>query len=404
MKSIEIPANESLRQNSLLSYDILDTVEEAEYDAYTKLAAEICDTPISCITFIDQNRQWFKSHYGLDIHETTRDLAFCAHAILEPNKVFSINDAKNHNDFKDHPFVTDQPNVGSYIGVPLVNPEGFALGTLCVIDTKARQIPEEKVESLKLLAKQLVNLLELRRKNIILEQKHQERIEEVNHLAYTLAHDIKTPLNNIEQIIQILRNEHAVQLDSDGIKCVNFLSKITNNVNGFINDILEFYVNRPEHSEMTTFNLRALLEEIIESIDFESKVKFVIDDIPETITSSRIAKHQIFLNLIHNAIKFNFKDSPEVHIRCHQDDTFYYFEVSDNGNGIDKSDFEQVFNIFKSSKKKDRFGKKGNGIGLANVKKLVEFLGGQIYIKSSSSEGTTFSFSVRKDLGIASEE
>ena len=103
---------------------------------------------------------------------------------------------------------------------------------------------------------------------------------------------------------------------------------------------------------------------------------------------------------LQNAIKFNFKDGPEVHIRGHEDEVYYYFDVSDNGNGIDKADIEKVFTVFKSSKKRDRFGKKGNGIGLANVRKLVEFLGGQIYIKSSSEEGTTFSFSIKKALSF----
>ena len=197
-------------------------------------------------------------------------------------------------------------------------------------------------------------------------------------------------------------NEHSFQLDADGIKCVNFLSKISNNLNTFVSEILEFYVNKPEQSELSTFNLRELLNEIIDSIDFDKKVKLIIDEIPETITSSKIAKHQIFLNLIQNAIKFNFKDSPEVHISCHEDEAYYFFDVSDNGNGIDKADIEKVFTVFKSSKKRDRFGKKGNGIGLANVKKLVEFLGGQIYIKSSSEEGTTFSFSIKKAVAAAS--
>jgi signal transduction histidine kinase len=401
MKKVEIPENEVARQKALREYEILDTIEDPEYDSYTKLASEICNTPISCISFVDENRQWFKSHHGLDIRETSRDVAFCAHAIKEPYDVFYIKDTHKDKDFIDHPLVSDGLKIGAYLGVPLVTPDGYALGTLCVIDFKANEISEEKISSLKLLSQQLVKLLELRKKNLILERKHKEKINEVNHLAYTLAHDIKTPLTNIEQIIQILHNEHSFQLDSDGIKCVNFLSKISSNLNTFVSDILEFYVNNPEHSELTTFNLRELLNEIIESINFDKKVKFIIDEIPETITSSRIAKHQIFLNLIQNAIKFNFKDSPEVHIRCHEDDAFYYFDVSDNGNGIDKSDFEQVFTVFKSSKKRDRFGKKGNGIGLANVKKLVEFLGGQIYIKSSSADGTTFSFSIKKEFTIS---
>jgi signal transduction histidine kinase len=398
MKTPEIPVNEVERQKALREYEILDTIEDPEYDSYTKLAAEICNTPISCISFIDENRQWFKSHHGLDINETSRDVAFCAHAINEPYEVFYVEEASKNPDFADNPLVNDGIKIDSYLGVPLTTPEGFALGTLCVIDFKPLNLSEEKISALKLLAQQLVKLLELRKKNLIHERKHQEKIEEVNHLAYTLAHDIRTPLTNIDQIIHILINEHSFQLDADGIKCVNFLSKISNNLNNFVSEILEFYVNKAEHSELTTFDLRDLLNEIIDCIDFDKKVKFIIDEIPETITSSKIAKHQIFLNLIQNAIKFNFKDSPEVHISCHEDEAYYYFEVSDNGNGIEKSEFEKVFTVFKSSKKRDRFGKKGNGIGLANVKKLVEFLGGQIYIKSSSEEGTTFSFSIKKVL------
>ncbi|MDD7913930.1 GAF domain-containing protein [Polaribacter ponticola] len=164
MISAKHPNNEEERLKILNSYNILDTLPEDEYDAITKIAAGICNTPIALVSIVDEKRQWFKSTYGLNAKETPRDVAFCAHSILQPKELFIINDANLDERFHDNPLTTQEPNVVFYAGAPLNSSEGQPLGTLCVIDNKPKELNESQKESLLLLAEQVVRLLELRKK------------------------------------------------------------------------------------------------------------------------------------------------------------------------------------------------------------------------------------------------
>ncbi len=157
-----IPENEIDRLTTLQLYQILDTESEKAFDELTQIAALICDTPISLITIIDENRQWFKSSVGLTATETSRDVAFCAHAILK-NELMIIEDATKDERFQDNPFVTQDPNVRFYAGAPLFVKEDVALGTLCVVDTKPRKLDKKQTEALRVLAQAAVTQLEVRR-------------------------------------------------------------------------------------------------------------------------------------------------------------------------------------------------------------------------------------------------
>ncbi len=160
-----IPRKEKERLASLESYKILDTLPEEEYDQITGIASQICDTPVSLISLIDTNRQWFKSHHGLDMAETPRELAFCAHAINKPQELLIVPDAREDIRFEDNPLVTNDPNMVFYAGVPLTNSEGHSLGTLCVIDHKPKKLRTDQEDALKALGLQVVKLMELRQKN-----------------------------------------------------------------------------------------------------------------------------------------------------------------------------------------------------------------------------------------------
>lgn len=179
-----LPADEENRVNALKSYDILDSLPEEDYDDITRLASEICQTPISLISLIDDSRQWFKSNHGLAVRETPRDYAFCTHGILNPFEVLVVNDSREDIRFAGNPLVTGDPYVIFYAGVPLVDKNGFALGSLCVIDHESKQLKQTQLDALKILAKQVVNLLEMRRSNKallklknLLEQAHDEQNE-----------------------------------------------------------------------------------------------------------------------------------------------------------------------------------------------------------------------------------
>ena len=160
--SAPIPTNDSTRLKVLWQYDVLDTVPEEVFDDLTDLAAHICETPIALISLVDENRQWFKSRIGTTVSETSRDVSFCAHAILNDG-LLVVPDATKDPRFKNNPLVTGPQKIRFYAGAPLITPDGHALGTLCVLDNKPRHLRAEQKQALVVLAHHVVSQLELRR-------------------------------------------------------------------------------------------------------------------------------------------------------------------------------------------------------------------------------------------------
>jgi len=157
-----IPVDEHDRLAALRNYFLLDTEPEAEFDGIVHLASYICQTPIAAISLVDQNRQWFKAITGLDAKETSRDVAFCAHAILQDDALV-VPDATNDERFCDNPLVASSPHIRFYAGIPLVSPEGYHLGTLCVIDRVPRTLTSEQLDSLRILVDSIMAHFNLRR-------------------------------------------------------------------------------------------------------------------------------------------------------------------------------------------------------------------------------------------------
>jgi anti-sigma regulatory factor (Ser/Thr protein kinase) len=154
--------DETARLAALRSYRILDTDPERAFDDLTLLASQICGTPIALISLIDEDRQWFKSRVGISARETSRDVAFCAHAIRQRD-LFVVPDTCKDDRFRDHPLVVAEPCIRFYTGAPLLTPEGQALGTLCVLDRKPRRLSANQLEALEALRRQVMAQLELRR-------------------------------------------------------------------------------------------------------------------------------------------------------------------------------------------------------------------------------------------------
>ena len=155
--------NEKKRLKVLWQYEVLDTVPEEVFDDLTELAARICEAPIALISLVDEKRQWFKSRFGTDFTETTRDISFCAYAITQTD-LFVVPDATLDERFAGNPLVTSEPKIRFYAGAPLITPDGYALGTLCVIDKVPRTLRPDQKQALRILAHHVVTQLELRRR------------------------------------------------------------------------------------------------------------------------------------------------------------------------------------------------------------------------------------------------
>ncbi|MEO5775967.1 MAG: ATP-binding protein [Flavobacterium sp.] len=391
--------NETERLKLLESYSILDTLPETDFDNITAIASQICNIPISLITLLDSDRQWFKSHHGLEVTETPREHAFCAHAIHDTDTVFIIEDARNDERFHDNPLVTGYPNVIFYAGVPLTNNAGLPLGTLCVIDNKPNVLNEAQLKALKSLANQVMNLLELRRNKIYLEQAMLElelRNQELEKFAYVAAHDLKSPLNNISALTNLLKENYTKEIDTEGINIVGLIQSSSNQLRGLIDGLLDNYkLTNIIHSRKTEINLEKLKGDLDILFSFESNCVIRVNSYLEHIYANKTAIDQILINLVSNAIKYNNKYITEIELKVRAtDDLQYEIIVVDNGPGIAEEHHDKIFQIFETLSDKDQFGNQGNGIGLATVKKIVENLGGKIHVESELGKGSSFVFTI----------
>ncbi|HLY62526.1 MAG TPA: GAF domain-containing protein [Terriglobia bacterium] len=157
----DLPINETARLEALRRYEILDTAPEQEFDDLTLLAAQVCDVPIALISLVDSDRQWFKSKIGTTMEGSSREISFCGHAILQP-ELFVVPDTSTDVRFATNPLVTAEPHIRFYAGAPLTTTEGQAIGTLCVIDRRRRELTEQQREALNALKRQVMRQLEIR--------------------------------------------------------------------------------------------------------------------------------------------------------------------------------------------------------------------------------------------------
>lgn len=402
-----IPVNENERLEALASYNILDTLPEVEFEELTLLASQICQTSVALISLLDDKRQWFKSVIGADVRETPKEQAFCAHTIVGIEDIMIVNDAREDARFASNPLVTGSPNIVFYAGVPLINQDGYALGSLCVIDVEPKQLTSEQVKSLKILARQVLTQIELRKKVTELEASNTKLLETntfIQKFAITAAHDIKNPLSSILLTSQALQMRLTNTGDQKSRALVGLTISASKRLLTLVDEMLN-YSNEPALllSDQRCLQLNKLLKSVVELIDVPHSVKVNLPKVEHTLTCSSVALEQIFLNLLTNAVRYNDKQQGLITIQFREEGNYYKFKISDNGMGIAEKDLQKIFEKAVTLNAIDRFNKKGNGIGLHTVKLLVEKLQGSIHAESNIGEGTVFIFSVKKNLQLPAE-
>lgn len=270
MKIAELPKLEDLRLADLTIYDLLDTAPEKEFDELRELAAQICNCPVSLITLVDKDRQWFKSKQNIAETETSRDVAFCAHAILN-DEVMIVEDATKDIRFFDNPLVTGPLHIRFYAGAPIVSPAGHNLGTICVIDQRPRVLTKEQERALTILSNQVTKLLELRLKSNLILKRAKELItlneqsatalikqkdEESLFVARQLHENIAQDLATARLYLNMLQNDEG--------KLPDFIATAEKALSQALDNVKELsYGFSP--STLETSDLHQLLENLITS-------------------------------------------------------------------------------------------------------------------------------------------
>jgi len=409
MISAPIPVNERERLLKLKEYNILDTPAEESFDEIVKLASIICKAPISTITLLDEKRQWFKAKMGLENTETSREIAFCAH-VIHGEDLMVVNDALEDDRFCDNPLVTSAPDIRFYAGMPLITPDGNKLGTICVIDNVPRTLTDEQKFALQILAKNVITLLELRLKNnnlsdtlttLYSQSNEIERINNINtKLLSILAHDLKNPLGVIQQVTEMYV---AGQLSSDDMNEIfNELKKNASNALNMLNEVLQWGTSQVE-GKVTDFNEINLFDMIERKREdyfllLKSKGNKLVNLCQQEhyIKADLNMMRFILRNLIMNANKFT-KDG-SISVRTIESDDFVEVVVTDTGVGMKPSQISRLFHWETRQSLDGTSGEKGTGLGLLICQEFVHKQGGKIWVESISGKGSSFHFTISKNL------
>jgi len=391
MKIAPPTAHEAARLKALYDYEILDTETETIFDDLTQLAAQICDAPITLISLIDPNRQWFKSKVGLDTEETSRDMAFCAHAIHQ-KEIFEVPDTLQDKRFFDNPLVTSAPNIRFYAGTPLVSPDGHAIGTLCVIDDKPNKLTKEQRQALEVLGRSVISQMELRQKIKALKQANEHKTEFLSNMS----HKRRTPLNAIIGFSRLMLDD--IKHQKLPVKFSEYLGHIDysgKRLLSVVNSVID--LNKIEAGMMQVQLELICIREFIKDLEGmlaitanEREVAFsvkVSDKLSTHLVIDQAKTSQIITNLVHNAIKFT--DSGKwVKVEFTINNDNLVITVADQGVGISSIDQTKLFDKFQQVGQAK--GSQGSGLGLPITQSLVELLGGTIKVLSTLGSGSIF--------------
>jgi light-regulated signal transduction histidine kinase (bacteriophytochrome) len=350
------------------------------------------------MSLLSEDRQWFKSAHGFPITETPRAISFCNYSILDPDQVLVVPDLRADPRFAKNPLVTNEPHAVFYAGAPLVTPEGFALGTICVLDRKPHTLNDDQLDALKSLASQIITNLELRKKIHLLTKtkgKLKAANRELKQFARLTSHDMKTPLANILMLSSSFRNYDGSTKDSHPTELIRVIDDSAREMLHFIDKALERSASADQETKQPKMtDSGAVLDKAIQLIAPPAGIDIKIDGIFPRVSVDAVSLQQVFQNLLTNAIKYNDKEEPRIVIEARSDAKFDHFIFTDNGSGIDKTALAGLFKGKTIPEKTDRYGNTGTGFGLPALKKLITRSGGKIAVASQLHRGSAFTVSL----------
>lgn len=382
-----------MRLNDVYNSQLLDTPEEKEFNEIVQLASALCNMPISLITLLDNDRQWFKARVGLDVVETSREISFCGHAILQ-DELFEIPDALEDMRFFDNPLVLDGPEIRYYAGVPLVTESGSRLGTLCVIDRLPRSLTDSQRFALKVLAANVIKIAELRIKN---KQLH-ELTEMQKLMIAVISHDVRNPLAALQTILE-LQDDGTLDIEEAAGMLQMVKPQVQTTVN-MLNSLVEWgTIQMSKNLFVTTqIDFKQLVEDVFKNERLAAKSKnnelinkvalgYVLKIDPQIIKF-------ILRNLISNAIKFTANGTITVSVNAKLIGMEIF--VSDTGVGMTQETIDRLSDStsYIALTTQGTKNEKGNGLGFMLIKEFVRQLKGSIKVESALNKGTIVSINL----------
>jgi signal transduction histidine kinase len=390
-------ANEHERLLELYHYDLLDTPADENFDEIVQLASQICKVPMSMITLVDSQRQWFKAKVGFPDSETPREVSFCAHVVAGQDDIFIVEDASKDERFHDYPNVTGDPNIRFYAGVPLVSERGHKLGSLCVINSIPQQLTAEQEFALKVLANQVMKLADQRLQNRYLDN-YQKRLKQhalmQNRILAIIAHDIRTPLISLQGIID-LTEEKIITEKQQGEMLVMWKKQLLNTMD-LLSNLVEWGKVHAgnDAADRSAIDLSKTVDEVLNTFNTAAAAKGnKLDNKIETNFLIRADNNIIeFLlrNLIANAIKFT--EDGTISITAERSKNRVCISVTDTGIGMNEKRLQQLREGKDVSIARGTRSEIGSGLGLMLVRDFLDMLDGKLHIESAEKKGTTIQF------------
>ncbi len=394
-----VPFNEKLRRAALKEYAIINSGPDEDYDNLTFMAAATCKVPVAKISIVDKESIWNKSVYGATISKIDRRDSFCDRAIHMEDSLVIFKKSTQPEIFEKAKGKYDR-EYSFYAGLPLHNPHGHAIAVFCIFDVEEKELTTIQIKALKALARQTMNLFEFRKQKNQLYQvqnKLKEKYQELERFASLVSHDLKSPLANIISLSELLRDENKGKFDEETEEYLQFLIESSYSLRNYVDGILSFY--RSDHvleKDYESVDLGKLLKGIVDLYQVSDNIEISYPDDEILHNVNKAALTQVFMNLISNALKYNDKETRKVDISFSKNEEYYFFEIKDNGKGIPREKFKEIFDLFTTLEMADRDGNVGSGIGLATVKKLIESMGGAISLESEPGVGSTFKFHIKR--------
>ncbi|RYG29315.1 GAF domain-containing sensor histidine kinase, partial [bacterium] len=401
---------EEARLQALRLYFQEELVRDEDLQNLAQYAADVCGTPVSLVSVIEENRQRFLADVGFGQSETSRDVSFCAHAILEEG-IFEVPDALADPRFLDNELVTGEVGVRFYAGIPVSTAEGFPIGALCLLDTVPRQLDAFQRRTLSLLGSQVQSRLELLRRMRELEMAKvaaEGASRSKSLFLANMSHELRTPLNAILGYSEMLQEE---AIDQNLEEFAPDLGKIHNagkHLLTVINDILD--LSKIEAGKMQLyiepFDAVGLIDEVASTVRplVETNANTLQIERPDDLGSmiGDLTKvRQCLFNLVSNAAKFTNRGTITLSARRERTDgadDVMIFRVADTGIGMTPDQMVGLFQAFTQAEASTtrRFG--GTGLGLALTRSFALLMGGDVVVESTPGEGSLFTMRVGAEL------